>query len=54
MSLEWDWEKGIRGLWWDPFGQFTIETCIFQWIIVIFVGIIFNEMLSRIYTELTP
>jgi hypothetical protein len=33
--------------WWDPFGQFTIGTCIFQWIIVILIGVIFNEKLSR-------
>jgi NSS family neurotransmitter:Na+ symporter len=34
--------------WWDPFGQLTIGTCIFQWIIVILIGVIFNERLSRI------
>jgi NSS family neurotransmitter:Na+ symporter len=34
--------------WWDPFGQFTIATCIFQWIIVILIGVLFNEQISRI------
>jgi NSS family neurotransmitter:Na+ symporter len=34
--------------WWDPFGQFTIGTCIFQWIIVILVGVLFSEKLSRV------
>jgi len=34
--------------WWDPFGQYTIVTCIFQWIIVIFIGIFYNERLSKV------
>ena len=34
--------------WWDPFGQVTIGTCIFQWIIVILIGVLFNEKISRI------
>jgi len=34
--------------WWDPFGQFTIGTCLFQWIIVIFIGVLFNEKISRL------
>jgi NSS family neurotransmitter:Na+ symporter len=34
--------------WWDPFGQFTIGTCMFQWIIVILVGALFSEKLSRV------
>ena len=34
--------------WWDPFGQFTIGTCIFQWIIVILIGVKFNEKLSHV------
>jgi NSS family neurotransmitter:Na+ symporter len=43
QSISWS-----PGTWWDPFGQFTIATCIFQWIIVIFIGVIFNERLSRL------
>jgi NSS family neurotransmitter:Na+ symporter len=34
--------------WWDPFGQITIGTCIFQWIIVILIGVIFNEKISQV------
>jgi NSS family neurotransmitter:Na+ symporter len=43
QSISWS-----PGTWWDPFGQFTIATCIFQWIIVILIGVIFNERLSRL------
>jgi NSS family neurotransmitter:Na+ symporter len=39
--------------WWNPFAQFTIGTCLFQWIIVILIGVIFNERLSRINVLLT-
>lgn len=34
--------------WWDPLGQFTIGTCLFQWILVILAGIIFNDKISEI------
>jgi NSS family neurotransmitter:Na+ symporter len=34
--------------WWYPFGQFTIGTCLFQWIIVILVGLIFNRKLAAV------
>ena len=32
--------------WWDPFAQLTIGTCIFQWIIVIFIGVLLSEKIS--------
>ncbi len=34
--------------WWNPFDQFTIATCMFQWIIVILLGLVFNKQLSNI------
>ncbi len=34
--------------WWDPLGQYTMATCIFQWIIVIFIGLFYNDRLSKI------
>ncbi len=37
--------------WWDPFQEFTIGTCLIQWFVVISVGIIFNDRISRIKEE---
>jgi hypothetical protein len=34
--------------WWDPFGQFTIGTCLLQWILVILAGLAFNDKISNI------
>jgi NSS family neurotransmitter:Na+ symporter len=34
--------------WWNPFDQYTIGTCLFQWIIVIFIGFILTERLFNI------
>jgi NSS family neurotransmitter:Na+ symporter len=34
--------------WWNPFDEFTIGTCLVQWMIVIVTGIIFSERLSQV------
>lgn len=33
--------------WWHPFEEFTLGTCLFQWLIVILTGIIFSNKLSN-------
>jgi NSS family neurotransmitter:Na+ symporter len=41
---------GAGNIWRFPrlAGQNTIGTCLFQWIIVIFIGVIFNKRVSRV------
>jgi NSS family neurotransmitter:Na+ symporter len=34
--------------WWDPFQEFTVGTCLFQWLLVILIGILFNRKISDI------
>ncbi len=34
--------------WWNPFYEYTIGTCLFQWIIVILAGLIFNRKISNL------
>jgi NSS family neurotransmitter:Na+ symporter len=41
QSLSWYPET-----WWDPFAEFTIGTCLLQWLLIISVGLIFNKRLS--------
>ena len=43
QSMQW-----YPGSWWNPFGQFTIGTCLFQWILVILAGVIFNNKISTL------
>ncbi len=37
--------------WWDPFAEFTIGTCLFQWGLLIGAGLLFNHRLANIGTE---
>ena len=48
QSMSWYPEK-----WWDPFEEFTIGTCMFQWIILIGIGMLFNNKLSS-FSEIEP
>ncbi len=34
--------------WWHPFQEFTLGTCLFQWMLVILTGILFSKKLSMI------
>jgi len=38
--------------WWNPFGAFTIGTCMMQWIIVLFSGWMLNNKLSKFDNQL--
>lgn len=34
--------------WWYPFNEFTIGTCVFQWLILILIGLLFRNKISNI------
>jgi NSS family neurotransmitter:Na+ symporter len=34
--------------WWNPFYEYTIGTCLFQWLMVILIGLIFNSKISNL------
>jgi NSS family neurotransmitter:Na+ symporter len=38
QSIQWDPET-----WWNPFGQYTMGTCLFQWAIVIIAFLLLNK-----------
>lgn len=42
QSVEWYPQK-----WWNPFEEFSLGTCIFQWFILIGIGIIFTKEITR-------
>ena len=37
--------------WWYPFNEFTIGTCVFQWLILILTGLLFKNKISNISPE---
>jgi len=46
QSLSWYPEN-----WWNPFAEFSIGTCLFQWTIVLLVGIMFNKRIAQIKAD---
>ncbi len=46
QSLEW-----YPRDWWQPFQEFTIGTCLLQWLLVILIGVIFNNRITRIKSD---
>ena len=34
--------------WWDPFQEFTVGTCLLQWLMIILIGVLFNRKISDI------
>lgn len=42
QSVNWDPET-----WWNPFGTYSLGTCIFQWAMVILLFIIFNKKINN-------
>ncbi len=50
MMLWWFFQSLLwyPDIWWDPFYEYTIGTCLFQWIIVILSGMIFNSKISNL------
>jgi len=50
MMLWWFFQSMIWNptTWWNPFYEYTIGTCLFQWIIIILIGLIFNRKISNL------
>lgn len=42
QSVEWN-----PGTWWNPFREFTLGTCIFQWAVVIGLLVLFNKKITQ-------
>ena len=34
--------------WWDPFQEFTVGTCLLQWLMIILIGVLINRKISNI------
>jgi len=39
--------------WWNPFEEYTLGTCLFQWLILIFTGLLLTNKLSAIRTRIS-